>query len=144
MAPSTVAPFPSFAGFSKDGKTFAWVTPSTSAVKWRKSIGVGEKDPQRRALAGTLDEGAADLKKEGYSSERRPPPADLTFEAHLTARPPKLVLERAGKTVDVPIGNLPYTDKDVAELWGMSPDGTLVAIHIAGNDIHYAFVARAP
>lgn len=143
-APSGVAPFPSFAGFSKDGKTFAWVTPSTSTVKWRKSIGIGEKDPHRRALTGDLEEGGADLKKEGFSSERRPAPSDLNLEAHLTTRPPRVVLERAGKMVDVPIGDLPYTDKDVAEIWGVSPDGKNVAVHIAGNGIHYAFIAAIP
>lgn len=139
--------FPAFAAFSPDGRTFVWLAPRTStnpSQKWRKQISVGEDDPKRLAFEGDYDKVATELTKDGWTTERRPPPSDLKLEAHLTSRPPRIVLEKNGSMVDVAIGKLPYSTSSVAEIWGMSADGKHVAVHVADRDQHFAFVARVP
>jgi hypothetical protein len=153
-------PFRDFAGFSKDGKSFAWVAASPALADLIKlqTITEGATDPTMD-FADT-DEGKktakAKLEKGGFTNVKTPPPADLTIESELTTTPPKLALVRAGKRKDVPIGKYPYPPTDVADIWGVSPDGKHVAIHIHGKDVpglfskgqggtfHFYFVAAVP
>jgi hypothetical protein len=146
VASTPVPPFPAFAAFSPDGRTFVWLSTrgSNPAHKLRKQISVGEDDPKRLAFEGEYETVSGELTNQGWSPERRPPPADLNLEAHLGAKPPKVVLERNGKTVDLAVGKLPYAAGEVAEIWGASRDGRHVVVHIAGGNHHNAFVARVP
>lgn len=124
-----------------------WLVPRTSTnpdQKWRKQISVGEDDPKRLAFEGDYAKVAGELTKDGWSTERRPPPPELKLEAHLTSRPPRVVLEKNGDIADVPMGKLPYSTGAVAELWGMSPDGKHAAVHVVDREQHFAFVARVP
>ncbi|MDB4995694.1 MAG: hypothetical protein JWM74_3126 [Myxococcaceae bacterium] len=152
--------FRDFAGFSKDGKSFAWVAASPALAELIKlqTITEGATDPTMD-FADT-DEGKktakAKLDKGGFTNVRTPAPADLTLDSELTATPPKLALVRAGKRKDVPIGKYPYPPTDVADIWGVSSDGKHVAVHIHGKDVpglfskggggtfHFYFVAAAP
>jgi hypothetical protein len=149
-----------FAGFSRDGRSFAWVVASPTLPDLVKmqiaSVGaidpkmVFVDDPRGRAKA------KASLLDGGFTSARRPVPADVTFEASLATAPPTFTLVRAGKRVAVPIGTLGYPPSDVAELWGVSADGSHVAVHIHGKDVpsllstgkggefHFFFVAPIP
>lgn len=147
MAPSVgLAPFPAFAALSPDGRTFVWLGArgTNPTHKWRKQISVGEDDPKRIAFEGEYESVASALTKEGWSTERRAAPADLKLEAHLDVKPPKVVLERSGKTVDIAAGKLPYGSPHAAEIWGTSADGKHVVVHIAEGEHHFAFVARVP
>lgn len=151
-------PLPAFAGFAKDGKSFAWVDLSSSGtgMLWTKKVGVGDKQPKMSILDGDFDAGAGSLSKEGFSTERKAPPADLTLEAELTAKPPKIVLKRGDKTTTVPQGDAPYPPTDIAEIWGVSADGKHVAVHVSGPDVpgvlskggkvpfHFVFIAPMP
>lgn len=87
---------------------------------------------------------SSSLAKDGWSTERRPAPSDLKLEAHLDAKPPKVVLERNGKTVDVTVGKLPYATGSVVEIWGASTDAKHVVLHVVEGEHHNAFVARVP
>jgi hypothetical protein len=113
------------------------------AHKWRRQISVGEDEAKRISFDGEYETVSGELTKQGWSTQRRPPPADLKLESHLHAKPPKIVLERSGKTVDVPAGKLPY-GAGVAEIWGLSPDGKHVVVHVVDGEHHNAFVARVP
>lgn len=151
-------PLPGFAGFSKDGKTFAWVDLGSggTGLLWARKVTLGDKQPKMSILSGDMDAGAGSLTKEGFSAERKAPPADLTLETDLTARPPKVVLKRGDKTTTVPQGDAPYPPTDTAEIWGVSADGKHVAVHISGPDVpgvlskggntpfHFVFVAPMP
>lgn len=155
-APKKAVAFPAFAGFSKDGRSFAWIDKGVvaeSKLRFRKKISVGETAP---AMQSQYDEDAGALGVEGFTATRAPVPAEVSVIASLGATPPKLSIQRAGHSVDVPVGSAPYPDTDVAELWGVSADGKHVAVHIAGpdvagllskgggSDLHFVFVAPIP
>jgi hypothetical protein len=123
-----------------------WLTPrgTDPAHKWRKQISVGEDDPKRISFDGEYDKVGSELSREGWSAERRAAPSDLKLEAHLDVKPPKVVLERSGKMVDVTVGKLPYAPGSAIEIWGTSSDGKHVVVHLAEGEHHFAFVARVP
>jgi hypothetical protein len=160
VAASPPDAFRDFAGFSKDGKSFAWVAASPALADLIKLqiITEGATDPTMD-FADT-EEGKktakAKLEKGGFTTVKTAAPADLTIESDLTKAPPTLSLVRAGKRRDVPVGKYAYPATDVAELWGTSPDGKRVAVHIHGKDVpgllskggggtfHFYFVAAVP
>lgn len=149
-----------FAGFSKDGTQFAWVAPSPMAPDVIKLsiISIGDDEPKTQFVDTPEGKtrGNARLTSDGFTGVKRPVPSDLTFEASLTTAPPTITLIRGGKRGVRPIGKYPFEPTDVAELWGMSEDGTHVAIHIHGKDVpgllskggggtfHFFFVAQVP
>ena len=141
-----LAPLPAYAALSPDGRTFVWLAPrgSDPAHKSRKQISVGEDEAKRLPFEGDYEIVASQLRKEGWSTERRPAPADLKLEAHLDVKPPKVVLERNGKSVEVVVGKLPYATGSGIEIWGMSADAKHVVLHALEGEHHFAFVARVP
>lgn len=149
-----------FAGFSKDGRSFAWVVPSPSVPDLLKlsTITIGQDQPALSFVDSPEGraKGKAALVAGGFTNTKRPVPRDVTMEANLTAKPPTLSVVRGGKSVAIPIGAYPYPPTDVAELWGVSEDGATVAIHIHGKDVpgllskgtggtfHFFFVGKLP
>lgn len=164
--PAPAAPVPTdaidgFAGFSGDGKSFAWILPSPTLPELRywKTITEGQTSPPGTTLerdAAGLAQGRALIKKGGFTSDRKAAPADVTLDLDLTVKPPRLALVRAGRKVPVNIGPDPYPPSDSAEIWGVSADGKRAAIHIHGPDVpgllskgtggtfHFFFIAQVP
>ena len=141
-----IASFPAYAAISPDGRSFVWLAQrgTDPAHKWRRQIGVGEDEAKRISFDGDYEPVASSLTKDGWSTQRRPPPSDLKLEAHLDTKPPKVVLERSGKTVDVTVGKLPYAAGSGVEIWGVSADAKHVVLHLVEGEHHFAFVARVP
>jgi hypothetical protein len=83
---------------------------------------------------GALGEAREFLEKEGFVGDRRPPPPELKMKADLTATPPTVTLELEGRKKKSEVGTAPHpdTDTDKATAWGLSPDGTHLAIRIQG------------
>lgn len=150
-----------FAGFSQDGKTFAWVAPSPMLPELRywSTIQDGQNTPTVTTLerdAQGLAQGQGLLKKGGFRPDRKAAPAEVSLELELTANPPKLALVRSGRRVSVDVGSSPYPPSDVAEIWGVSADGKRAAVHIYGRDVpgvfskggggtfHFFFIAPIP
>jgi hypothetical protein len=132
-------PVLSFAGFSKDGKRFAYASGSASGAPVT-FLWVTETGSQTAKVGlsvdldyqGALGEAREFLKMEGFSGERRAPPAELKLKADLTATPPTVTLELEGRKKTSPVGTAPHPETDKATLWGLSPDGKHVAIRIHG------------
>jgi hypothetical protein len=144
-------PVLSFAGFSKDGKRFAYASGSASGAPmtflWVTEAG----SPGAKVLTsvdldyrGALAEAREKLENEGFSGERKAPPQDLKIKADLTATPPTVTLELAGRKKKAQVGTAPYPETDTATLWGLSPDGSHVAIRIHGPAVKGALTAGAP
>lgn len=129
-----------FAGFSKDGASFAWVAPGASKAtntQYVKITKVGAAEPELSLL---FPDDAASVKKaeqtlKVFSNKRTPAPKDLKIESQITQTPPKLTLVRGEKKVEVELGKYPFEKTDVAEVWGVSADGKHVAIQIHGPDV---------
>ncbi len=127
-----------FAGFSGDSKRFAYVTPFDAfgeAPFYVVQTAVGDVFGTRETPHGLegkeLPATNARLQKQGFATDRRPPPADLRLDAKLGASPPRITLRRGASNVEVPMGKRPPFGKDdVAEIWGVSPDQKVVAVHI--------------
>jgi hypothetical protein len=126
-----------FAGFSVDGKSFAWVAPSISGeLRWLKVIAVGESEPKMDVLYPDDPSFAEAMKKlKGFVNARKPPPGQLKLETNLTATPPTAFLVNGKKRVPVPIGKGAYPPTDVATIWGVSADGKHAALRISGPDV---------
>lgn len=129
-----------FAGFSKDGASFAWVAPGASKAtntQYVKITKVGAGEPELSLL---FPDEAASVKKaqetlKAFSNKRTPAPKDLKIESQITLTPPKLTLVRGEKRVEVELGKYPFEKTDIAEVWGVSADGKHVAIQIHGPDV---------
>lgn len=143
---SAPAAFPAYAALSPDGRSFVWLTTrgTDPTHKWRRQISAGEDEAKRIAFEGEYETVSSTLTKEGWSTERRPAPSDLKLDAHLDAKPPKVVLARSGKTVDVTVGKLPYAPGSSIDIWGASADAKHVVLHVVEGEHHFAFVARVP
>jgi hypothetical protein len=137
-----------FAGFSRDGSRFAFVAGSATGgdLHFLKIVTPGKGEPDSHFLdaqdAPSLSEARALLKAGGYSRARRAAPPALTMQPNLTATPPTLALELDGRTRFVDVGAYPYPPTDHAEIWGLSPDGRTVAVHVAGPAVRSALVAK--
>jgi len=132
-------PILSFAGFSRDGKRFAYAAGSASGAPmtflWITEAG----SPTAKVATsidldyrGALGEAREMLEKEGFSGERRAPPTDLKVKTDLTATPPTVTLELGGRKKTSQVGTAPHPETDKVTAWGLSPDGTHVAIRIHG------------
>lgn len=141
-ADTTADPILSFAGFSKDGKRFAYASGSASGAPmtflWITETG----SPAAKVamsidldFQGALGEAREFLKTEGFSGERRAPPEELKLKADLTATPPTVTLELEGRKKTSQVGTAPHPDSDTAALWGLSPDGKYLAIRIQGPPV---------
>jgi hypothetical protein len=132
-------PILSFAGFSKDGKRFAYASGSASGAPmtflWITEAG---SPTAKVAMSidldyrGALGEAREMLENEGFSGERRAPPPDLKLKTDLTATPPTVTLELGGRKKTSQVGTAPHPETDKATAWGLSPDGTHAAIRIHG------------
>lgn len=137
-------PFKQFAGFSADGSRFVQIDafdaygeePFTVVrTKIGDASGTKEGEPLEKKQLPAI---VAKLKKEGFSSERRPAPADLTLEAKLGATPPTLALLRGGARNGAKLaGRGPFSASAVAEIWGVSADGKTAAIHVSSRPAGY-------
>lgn len=129
-------PLKFFAGFSRDSKRFAYVSPFDAFGEepfyvTRTAVGdlVGTRDGEGLS-AKDLPATNAKLQAQGFSTERRAPPADVQLVAQLDARPPRITLKRGTSQVDVALAKGVVFDKEtVAEIWGVSSDQKVVAIH---------------
>lgn len=150
---ATPAPAPSavptdaldgFAGFSRDGKSFAWIAASASDPEMRflKTITEGSTDPNLDIVDRDpegVKRGTKILEKGGYTRARGAVPAGVTLETNLTATPPTAVVVHGAKRISVVVGKYHYPPTDVAELWGTSADGKHLAIYIHGRDVPGVF-----
>lgn len=104
---------------------FLWITESGSPdAKVAMSLDLNYR--------GAIDEAREFLQKEGFSAERRAPPPDLKLKMDLTAIPPTVTLELKGRKKTSPVGSAAHPDTDKVTAWGLSPDGSHVAIRIQG------------
>lgn len=104
---------------------FLWITEAGSPeAKVAMSIDLDYR--------GALGEAREFLEKEGFSGERRAPPEDLSVKADLTATPPSVTLALKGKKKTSQVGAFPHAETVKATAWGLSPDGSHVAIRIHG------------
>ncbi len=133
-------PLVGFVGFSADGTRFAWVAPG--ATKGMRSqfvkiatVGKGAPELSLLMMGDAVSERKARKRLKDFSGKRTPAPDDVTVVAALTLSPPKLTLGRGERRVPVDLGLAPYEKSDVAELWGVSPDGRHVAIRVHGPDV---------
>lgn len=144
-------PVLSFAGFSKDGKRFAYASGSASGAPmtflWVTEPGATEAKVAMSVdldYRGALGEAREFLEKEGFSGERRLPPPELKLKADLTATPPTLTIEIEGRKKTSQVGTAPHPETDKAAAWGLSPDGKYLAVRIVGPAVRGALSAGAP
>jgi hypothetical protein len=150
-----------FAGFSRDGKSFAWIAPSAldPATRFLKKITEGADDPKLASAdrdEASVKEGLKTLAKDGYTRARGPVPPGVTLDANLTATPPTAAVVQGAHRIALSVGKYPYPPTDMAELWGTSADGKHLAIYIHGRDVpgvfskgeggefHFYFVVAVP
>ena len=144
-------PILTFAGFSKDGQKFAYASGSASGAPinfiWVTKAGSTDAKPEISIdldYPGALAEAREFLQKEGFTGARRPPPPELTMKADLTADPPTVTLELAKRKKTSAVATAPFPPTDTAALWGLSPDGTHVAVRISGPVVKGLLSKGAP
>jgi hypothetical protein len=132
-------PILSFAGFSKDGKRFAYASGSASGAPmsflWITEAGSPTAKVEMSIdldYRGALSEAREMLETQGFSGERRAPPPDLKLKAELTATPPTVTLELGGRKKTSQVGTAPHPETGKVTAWGLSPDGKHVAIRVHG------------
>ncbi|MGE0785259.1 MAG: hypothetical protein AB7S26_06195 [Sandaracinaceae bacterium] len=142
-APATpMARLRGFAGFSADGRRFAYGSASASGgsntcVLWVTEAGSPSADVLEMVFEDSEVDGAQrQLDEGGFTAERRAAPADLTLEAHLTDTPPTVTLRQGDRSVTHTIEVAPFPPTDTASIWGMSPDGTHVVIDVHGPQVN--------
>jgi hypothetical protein len=138
QGPTVRQPSSGFTGFSNDGTKFAWLAPSASGgdARFLKIASVGQAEPALKTVYPD-DESQKEMKAKlvGFSTDRRPAPAELSLAGDITTTPPHLDVVRDGKRAAVPVGEYPFPPTDAAEIWGMSADGKHLAVHIGGKDV---------
>jgi hypothetical protein len=150
VAPSEPAPagpfaaLAEYAAFSSDSTRFAYFSVSASgglgdmASVWTTTAGSPDAEIAEMLFADepeTIATVEARMRTQGFDGVRRPVPEGLTMEPHLTAQPPTITLRYEGRAITAPLDRAPYPPSDVAELWGLSPDGRHVAIHVHGPQV---------
>src|SRR5688572_28468321 len=105
----TAEPKLGFAGFSADGKRFAWIAPGASKAmksQFVKIVSPGSTEPEISILfpGDKESEKEAHERLKGFSDKRTPAPKDLKVEGKLAASPPELTLVRGAKRVGVDVG----------------------------------------
>ncbi len=143
-----IEPVMTFAGFSRDASHFAYVSGSATGASLRflHVIAAGESEPTNHWINAdeplSLAESRTLLAKDGYSRARTRAPAGLALAPNLETTPPTLTLTLDGRSRAVDVGRYPYPPTDHAEVWGLSPDGKMVAIRIAGPAVKSALIAN--
>jgi hypothetical protein len=138
VAPGSRKPEPlkTFAAFKADGSQLAYVVPfgGGGALGPYYVAYATPGDPavlrEDRFDLNQMQKVVSDLRKNGFDTPPHDPPTDVELEAHLAATPPTLVLTRGSAHTDVKLPNAAYGEDFVAEIWALSPDEKLVAIHV--------------
>lgn len=130
-----------FAGFSRDGRRFAYGSASATGggaacVLWVTEAGSVSAD----VLTSVWDESDVEQAQQAlddgaFSPDRRPAPPDLSFDANLGDTPPTVTLRRGDRAVTHAIDQAPFPPTDSASIWGVSADGSQVAIELHGPQV---------
>jgi hypothetical protein len=130
-----------FTGFSRDGKSFAWVSRSNILPDLQNLyvIGVGSDRAQSYALDINKEKAQGILKSGGFDNKRRPLPSGVTVTANIYKAPATVTITRNGKSTTQPLDPSYYPESDTWEVWGVDASGKNVAIHIFGKPVEGVF-----